>query len=182
MKAKAELRQRARQQAQIQKEHEQTADELAPDTAIAQQYFNKILRDGVFTPHQASIGTPEFDDRQRQNLCDLLAYTLDGRRGKKDFVLELMAGDGRNYPTLRRKFKHVEMLEQAEAMTTYYQSDIVKHTVSIQDFKWPPHVYDTIVGSWVLGYLNKGDREDTITRIHRALMEDGYHVVFEAVT
>ena len=155
---------------------------MEPDNAIARQYFDKILKDGVITPHQASLGSPEFDDRQRQSLCDLLAYTLDGRRGNKDCVLELMAGDGRNYPTLRRKFRRIEMLEQSEAMTAKHQSDIVTHKMSIQDFKWSPHSYDTIVGCWVLGYLNKGDREDAIAGIHRALMEDGFLILFEAVT
>ena len=75
MKAKAELRQRERKQLEIKEEHEKATDKIEPDNAAACRYYDKILKDKVFTPLQASIGNSDFDDRQRQNLCDLLVNT-----------------------------------------------------------------------------------------------------------
>ena len=171
-----------RKQAQILKEHEQAIKELEPDNDVGRQHFEKMLEDEEYTPFQASIGDSQFDDYQRQNLCDLLSYTLDGKPGRKDRVIELMSGNARNYPTLRRKFNRVEMLEQSKKMTVKYQSDIIKHILKIQDFVWPSSYYDCIVGCWILGYLNDQDRLDAIAGIFRALKDDGHLVIFEAVT
>ena len=181
-KANEELRQRAKNQVKIQQEYDSTVDQLEPDNEISCKYYDTILKNGIYTPHQASIGTLEFDTRESQYFSDMLRFTLDGRQGRRESVLELMSGDGRNRKTLKRMFNRIEMLEQCPRMVELYQADIFKHIMKIQDFPWPTKKYNCIVGCWVLGYLNKEDRGRTMLGIHQALRKDGYLVLFEAVT
>ncbi len=78
-----------------------------------------------------------------------------GRKGGK--VLELMAGYGRNYPVLKKNFRHVEMLDGSAEMWEHNNHPVTKHFLKIEDFKWPVDEYDCVLGVWCLCYLS-GER------------------------
>lgn len=85
-------------------------------------------------------------------------------RGKHplfDRAVELMAGTGRNLPTLAPHCRHIDAIEQIPKFTHAYPKSIKSTTIAavvvqVQDFKWTPS-YDLIVGIWCLSYLNEGD-------------------------
>lgn len=51
--------------------------------------------------------------------------------GKAGRVLELMAGQGRNFPVLRAYFSGVEMLEQAKSLADCFDKRVKKYVLRI---------------------------------------------------
>ena len=78
---------------------------------------------------------------------------------KKDIVLELMAGVGRNYDTLKLFFRHVEMIEQSPYMYKHIHRDVFVHKKLVQDFDYPVKFYDCVVGVWCFCYLNDAEMQ-----------------------
>ena len=111
-------------------------NELEPNNLMCCKYFNDVIESGEVTVDEASNGDKEFGERQKQYLCNLLAQTLDGKRGKRDCVLELMSGNGNKRAILNRFFVNVEMIEQSKKMTENYPKDILLHQMRIQEFDW----------------------------------------------
>ena len=75
----------------------------------------------------------------------------------KDNVMELMAGVGRNYNTLKYFFSNIEMIEQSPEMYKKIPTEVTIHKKLIQDFEWPIKEYDCVVGVWCFCYLNESD-------------------------
>ena len=92
-----------------------------------------------------------------------------------------MAGDGRNFSTLKDFFTNIEMLEQAKKLTDKMNKNVIKHVVKIQDFEWPLDKFDCIVGVWCLSYLGYKDRNDFMLNAEKSLKEGGHILLFEPV-
>ena len=102
-----------------------------------------------------------------------------GRKGGK--VLELMAGYGRNYPVLKKNFRHVEMLDGSAEMWEHNNHPVTKHFLKIEDFKWPVDEYDCVLGVWCLCYLSGERLLDALAGMEKSVKELGYIVLMEPV-
>ena len=118
---------RERNAQQAKAEH----DSLQPDNDQCCRFFVDVIRDKKKTPFEASIGSKDFDRIQKEHLCLLLPYILDGKRGRKERVLELMSGNGRNYDVLKGRFSKIDMLEQSAEMTKDYPASVQLHQVRV---------------------------------------------------
>jgi len=91
------------------------------------QYHDWLIRENKETPLQACTG----DELTDEILKDWLERTLQSidwpfeKMGEK--VLEIMAGYGRNYEVLAKKFEQVEMLDGSEELSNKNQHPVVKH-------------------------------------------------------
>ena len=48
-----------------------------------------------------------------------------------------MAGIGRNYPVLKKRFKHIEMLDASVEMMKVNIHPVIKYECYIEKFGWP---------------------------------------------
>ena len=110
-------------------------------------------------------------------LTMLLRKIYHDDKQRKDRVLEVMSGEGRNYPVLQRYFFNVEMLEQSDDMVKYYNSNVVLHHLRIQNFDWPESKYDCVAGCWSLCYLKTEDRILVLEKMTKSLKEND-HIIF----
>ena len=58
---------------------------------------------------------------------------------------------------------------------------VIKHTIKIQDFKWPVDEYDCVIGVWSLCYLGYKERCDFMQKAEESLKEGGHIILFEPV-
>ena len=96
-------------------------------------------------------------------------------------MLELMAGYGRNYPVLKKNFRHVEMLDGSAEMWEHNNHPVTKHFLKIEDFKWPVDEYDCVLGVWCLCYLSGERLLDALAGMEKSVKELGYIVLMEPV-
>lgn len=92
-----------------------------------------------------------------------------------------MAGMGRNYPVLKKKFKHIEMLDASVEMMKANTHPVIKHKCYIEKFNWPRETYHCIIGVSSLCYLQGLKLNDVLTRMDSSLAEHGYMVFMEPI-
>lgn len=92
-----------------------------------------------------------------------------------------MAGIGRNYDVLNKRFSSIEMLDGAKGMIDRIKYPVMKHHSYIEKFDWRPQTYDCIVGVFALCYLNGLTLEETLNKMRLSLVELGYMVFMEPV-
>ena len=95
--------------------------------------------------------------------------------------MELMAGVGRNYNTLKYFFSNIEMIEQSPEMYKKIPTEVTIHKKLVQDFEWPIKEYDCVVGVWCFCYLNESDMQKQTTFIKESLKTGGHFELFETV-
>ena len=87
-------------------------DILTPDNVKSCEYYENQGAKGPEVAYTKVIGNQIFDQEMQQRLKDVLSYRQEKYGGESGKVLEVMAGQGRNFPILKQFFDDVEMLEQ----------------------------------------------------------------------
>ena len=147
----------------------------------AVQYNDWLVAENKETLVQVCIG----DEETNEILKDWLGRTLQEidwpfeKKGEK--VLELMAGYGRNYEVLAKKFKHVEMLDGSAQLTQKNPHPVVKHVEYVQKFEFPAETFDCVVGVFCLCYLTEREIEKLLPKMEESLTVLGYIVLVEPV-
>ena len=148
---------------------EKTPDCIEPDNEQCCQHYSKIISTGQETPYTASIDNPEFDRVMQNRLRYILDKFKIKENGKRDRVLEIMAGCGRNAQLLKQYFWKISMLdavkENVESCPRYVEGFHMK----VQEFNFVEHRYDCILGVWTLCYLNFADRKEVLENIYRSI-------------
>ena len=78
--------------------------QLEHDNEKCCKHYVEAIKDGSFTPLEACVGTKAFNRHMQGYLQDILKRHDYLYYPKKEIVLELMAGYGHNYTTLKMFF------------------------------------------------------------------------------
>ena len=100
---------------------------------------------------------------------------------KGETVLEVMAGFGRNYDVLEKKFKNIEMLDGSKELSDQNKHPVVKHVSYIQKWQWPSDMYDAVVGVFCLCYLKDSELAPVLQKMENSLNDLGYIILMEPV-
>ena len=93
-----------------------------------------------------------------------------------------MAGAGRNYSVLKKKFKYIEMLDASKEMAEEIPYDVEKHLCYIELFKWPSKKYHCIVGVFCLCYIEKSwEITSILSKMEESCVDFGYLLFMEPV-
>lgn len=156
-------------------------DAMIPDNVRSCEYFQEQGKKKGKEAYEAVIGSRKFDNIMKNRLLSILKTRIQLLGGKVGKVLELMAGQGRNFPVLRAYFSEVEMLEQAKSLTDCFDKRIKKHVMRIQDFTWPIDEYECVIGVWCLAYLGNQDIENVLEKAIKAVRKGGHILLFEPI-
>ena len=149
-------------------------------SASSPAYFDRLLREGC-PAGEACIGDEDTDALTKLWLTQVMNEGLF-KECWQGTVMELMAGQGRNYGVYKHLFETFHMLDGSKEMVALMPKEVEqKWHSNLEAFKWNRNLYDCILGVFCLGYILAEQLPKVLAGIQKGLTATGIVIMAEPV-